>query len=228
MRSDDLAPQIAQPTPAGVGFRQGIVREWNRTTGENAIEVAGTLLTNLPILNTTEARLLYAGAVVGLLTAGPVWWILGRITIPGSADAGQTLGAGFVAASVDTAVDPASTTYALNGGPSVQTTILPSGQAEISVSAVIALDVSEGANLLAVGDGPNGEQATACFCWASNGLTVSAGTLGGALVNSAAASQSVTGLTPGLWTWELWCRNDPLAASGPPNIAYRTISVLPL
>ncbi|MEU3452189.1 hypothetical protein ABZ671_00900 [Micromonospora sp. NPDC006766] len=90
MRGDDLVPLLTAPdsTP-GLGYRQGVVLAWNPYTTENTIDVAGAVMTNLSILNTSEALLLAPGDVVGILTAGPSWCILGRLTIPGT-DAAAT------------------------------------------------------------------------------------------------------------------------------------------
>lgn len=85
MQADDLAGILAPPpdTAPAVGFRQGLVQAWDTTTGANQILVAGGVLTDVPILNTGEAVALKVGHVVGLLTAGGSWFILGRITPPG-------------------------------------------------------------------------------------------------------------------------------------------------
>jgi hypothetical protein len=85
VQADDLASILAPPrdTGPGVGFRQGLVQAWDPATGSNQILVAGGTLTDVPILNTGEAVALKVGHVVGLLTAGGSWFILGRITTPG-------------------------------------------------------------------------------------------------------------------------------------------------
>lgn len=83
MLGDDLAGLFAPPqTGPGVGFRQGLVMAWNANTGQNTINVAGSLITDVPILNTGEAIALKAGHVVGLLTFNSSWFVLGRITPP--------------------------------------------------------------------------------------------------------------------------------------------------
>lgn len=74
------------PVDQGVGFRQGTVTAWDSDTGENTIEVAGGILTNVAILNTSEAIALQAGHTVGLLTFNGSWFILGRITKPTDPD----------------------------------------------------------------------------------------------------------------------------------------------
>lgn len=82
-RGDDLVGLLGEPPAPAVGFRQGLVTAWNANTGANTIQVGGSLLVNVPILNTGEAIALKAGHVVGLLTAGGSWFILGRITPSG-------------------------------------------------------------------------------------------------------------------------------------------------
>lgn len=84
MRSDDLVPFLSPPMQAGLGFRQGQVITFNQSTGHNSINVGGTILTNLPMLNSGEATSLKPGHIVALLTWQSSWWILGRVTMPGS------------------------------------------------------------------------------------------------------------------------------------------------
>lgn len=87
MRSDDLAPLLAPSPGPAVGYRQGVIVTWNPDTAENTVSVGGALLTNLNILNTSEAAILGPGDVVGILTLPGTWAILGRLTIPGTAEA---------------------------------------------------------------------------------------------------------------------------------------------
>lgn len=85
-RSDDITSSLAQRSVADVGYHQGVIRAWNRQTGDNVIDVVGTPITNVPMLNITEALVLRVGHVVGLLRYKTSYFILGRIVIPGSAD----------------------------------------------------------------------------------------------------------------------------------------------
>lgn len=87
MRSDDLVPLLAPSPGPAVGFRQGVIVSWNPDNAENTVFVGGSLIENLAILNTSEASLLSVGDVVGILTAGPTWAILGRFTYPGTPEA---------------------------------------------------------------------------------------------------------------------------------------------
>lgn len=94
----DLAALFSGPVagPAqNMAYRQGIVRTWDPLTAMNTVEVGGTILSNLPVLNTSEASVLTAGSVVAVVVIGDegakTFAILGRLTIPGSADAASAL-----------------------------------------------------------------------------------------------------------------------------------------
>lgn len=84
MRSDDLVPILTPPPMDGLGFRQGEVISFDSETGANIISVGGTTLVDVPMLNSGEAIALKAGHIVALLTWKSSWWILGRVTLPGS------------------------------------------------------------------------------------------------------------------------------------------------
>jgi hypothetical protein len=136
MPGDDLVPLLIPSNAPTVGFRQGVVLAWNQDTAENTVQVAGSILTDLPILNTSEAQLLEPGAVVGIMTAGSSWFVMGRITVPGTADAASALSlvSRRIQASSDTAQGTRSaTTYGdLTGaavGPAVTLTVSSSGKA---------------------------------------------------------------------------------------------------
>lgn len=145
--TDDLVPLLAAQAGTGVGYRQGIIRAWNPQTAENTVEVDGALFDNLSILNTNEALQLAPGHVVGILTTGGAarsWAILGRLTIPGTPEAASALAAVF--SRIIAASDPAEGTRNsvdfgdLTGatvGPSVTTTISPSGRALVLWTADI-------------------------------------------------------------------------------------------
>lgn len=84
MRSSDLVPVIVPPPMDGLGFRQGEVISFDSATGANTIDVGGTQLADVPMLNSGEAVALKAGHIVALLTWKSSWWVLGRVTLPGS------------------------------------------------------------------------------------------------------------------------------------------------
>lgn len=83
-RADDLAPLLAAAGRPDVGFHSGRVLTWDTDTGANTIDVAGAVLADVPILNTGEAIALRAGHVVALLRFKSSYFILGRVTMPGT------------------------------------------------------------------------------------------------------------------------------------------------
>ncbi len=139
MIGDDLVPLLSQGPGPGLRFRQGQVVAWNAATGVNTIDVGGSFLTDVPILNTGEAIALKAGHIVGLLASQSSYWILGRITVPGDPD--------FAAASVAFATNFNNTnTFAISKSPTfatVATVVLnvPSwaDQALVTVQAAFSL-----------------------------------------------------------------------------------------
>lgn len=91
-RSSDLVPLLAaENAGAGVGFRQGTIIAFDNETAVNLVQVGNSLLENLPILNTSEASLLVPGDVVGILTSGSSWAIMGRLVIPGTPEAASSI-----------------------------------------------------------------------------------------------------------------------------------------
>lgn len=83
-RADDIADLFADPPapPAQtVQYRQGLVTDWNPTTAASVVRVGGTDMVNLPVFTPAVAHIV-EGSVVGLITAGPSWMILGPITDP--------------------------------------------------------------------------------------------------------------------------------------------------
>lgn len=65
-----------------LGFHQGVIVEWNPQTGENVIQVAGSPIEDVQMLNVTEALVLEVGHVVALLRFKNTYFILGRIVTP--------------------------------------------------------------------------------------------------------------------------------------------------
>lgn len=86
MISDDTSKLFGGDDRSVLRMRQGTILTWDPETGTNTVEVAGGILTNVPIQNTGEAISLKPGHVVNLNGQGNTWWIVGRITTPGSAD----------------------------------------------------------------------------------------------------------------------------------------------
>lgn len=94
----DLASLLAanrQDAGDGVSFASGTVELYNHTTGENRIRIggaSGALLVNVPVLN--SAIRLKLGETAALLRFKTSYFILGRVSVPGSSTfaTGTTLG----------------------------------------------------------------------------------------------------------------------------------------
>ena len=134
-RSSDLM-QLLVPDPAasgrGVQWRKGLIVTWDPETAENTVLINGAIATNVPILNTSEAAILAEGDVVGLISFGSTWGILGRFTIPGSPEAVSALSSLRTASASVTALDTiTSTSYVdapTNVGPTINITVGASGR----------------------------------------------------------------------------------------------------
>lgn len=83
-RPDDIAPLLFPADRPDLGFHQGTIISFDKDTGVNTIDVAGTQITNIPVLNTSEVITLKAGHFVGLLRFRSTYFILGRITPTGA------------------------------------------------------------------------------------------------------------------------------------------------
>jgi hypothetical protein len=166
MRSDDLVPVLGNKNSnSGLGFRQGVLLSWDSVTAANTVSVGGTVMTNLNILNPSEAQFLAPGDVVTILTGGISWGILGRLVIPGTPEAAAALAA-FKTQS-NTVSSPQSTTSSSfvdlgTVGPSVTATIGPSGKAVLWMSAEVTCAAPTGggitsaqAQMAFVGSGAN-------------------------------------------------------------------------
>ncbi len=144
---DDLSGLFG-PDPAGasqdVRFRQGVVQTWDPLNATNTVLIGSTVLTDLPVLNTSEALVLQAGdvvsvAVIGDMAGARTYGIWGRMTIPGTAGAATALRALRVYAKFDTNNGTTTTNgYTdLTGatvGPEVLVPIGNSGRVKITVS----------------------------------------------------------------------------------------------
>lgn len=89
MNADNLS-EILASTPAvdgslaDFGYHQGQVMAWNATNNTNRIKVAGTELTNLPVLTSAGSVSLEPGVSVGILRYRTTYFVLGRVVAPGS------------------------------------------------------------------------------------------------------------------------------------------------
>lgn len=208
---DDLAPILADRPAQGVGYRQGIIKSWNSVTAENTVEVDGAVLTNLPILNTSEALLLQPGDVVGVLAVGESWAILGRLTVPGTAAAASSLSLIGRQIVIDRVPTQDSTTTGTSwvhlGGPKVTATIRQSGRALVFVSAQIgwvdltASGAMGGSAALSVDGQPPQEPDRV------SAYIQPVGTSSHVMIVQAANFVLVEGLTPGPHTFELVYRS---------------------
>lgn len=87
---DDLAPLFAGPPlgpAATMTYRTGSVLSWDTLTGANTVRVDNTVMTNLPMLNSSEVRTMVVGANVAILCArypsgSSTFAIMGRIVRP--------------------------------------------------------------------------------------------------------------------------------------------------
>ena len=214
MRSDDLVPFLGTPQPAGRGvtFRQGVIVAWNQDTAENVVRVGDSLLTNLPILNTSEAAILAAGDVVGILVSGATWGIMGRFTIPGSPEAVSALDSLRVQSQTvgnNEATTSSSFTDLGNYGPEIEVVVGASGRVVLWMSSVITLNVPSGSGILSVeaqmafvGEGAN-EFGTGSYSAIRGQLWRNSAQAGGfdtAIETTTPVSKTylLTGLAPGL------------------------------
>lgn len=201
--SDDLVPVLAAQPPAGMGFRQGVILEWNPLTAENTVDVGGAVMTNLTVFNTSEISVLAPGDTVGVAVVGQnakTFGILGRMLIPGTADAAKiidTLRGGAVTSafvqSDGSFVGEQATPADLPGsfGPQLTVTVGRSGRLLVIGSAKI--DSSNGVNaqmFAQIGSTPvtfNHLMATSALIQtAANDLTI-----------GSAGVREFSGLTPG-------------------------------
>lgn len=96
---EDLTELLQPPAAPDSGFRQGVIRSFNASTGANTVEVAGALLTDLPLLSGSESLEYAPGNVVVLLRLRSSWAILGRVVTPGGVLAPSAIGTAYVAES---------------------------------------------------------------------------------------------------------------------------------
>lgn len=89
MSTDDLTFMLAS-TPAAdtslpdFGFHLGYVLAWDSTLGTNQVRVAGSDLNNLAVLASAGSVSLDPGSTVAVLRFRSVYFVLGRVVLPGS------------------------------------------------------------------------------------------------------------------------------------------------
>jgi hypothetical protein len=246
-RPDDLA-SLFGPEPSGAAqsmrFRQGVVQSWDPVTANNTVLVGNTVMTDLPVLNTSEALLLAAGDTVSIVVVGDdtggarSYGIWGRMTIPGTSQAASALRALQVYAEFDTT--NGSTTSALtftdltgtSAGPAVTAPIGATGRVKVTLSAHMesTFDPSLGA-LCAMGVDIAGANTLPA---SGNGSLTMYNSLTGApypgtlqhYILRASYTQYFDGLTPGLTTFT--CKYTSGSSGTTAQFADRTIIVEPL
>lgn len=85
-RATDLTPYLVQPGRGDLSFHQGVVTAWDVTTGANTVNVAGTEIPDVPMLNITELLSIAVGDTVALLRYKSTYFILGRVVRPNTPD----------------------------------------------------------------------------------------------------------------------------------------------
>jgi hypothetical protein len=109
-----------------LSFRQGTVVTWKQATGANTVNIGGTIMTNLPVLTTSEVTSMAAGDVVVIMYALNQYFILGRVDSVGGAlnvSAGSA-GRGLLGYEfADTALPSAGVTVNVHTSTTLQVTV---------------------------------------------------------------------------------------------------------
>lgn len=87
--SDDVSPlwlPERQSDPANQAFRQATIITFDQTTGANTVNLAGAVLTNIPLLNIGDTVNLVPGNAVILGRLNGALFILGRVIPSGNAN----------------------------------------------------------------------------------------------------------------------------------------------
>jgi hypothetical protein len=77
--SEDYLAQII-PEPNNFGYRQGVVISWDVDTGTNQVRVAGSDLTNLPVITQSDLINIRPGDTVAIIKYNDSYAVLGKIT----------------------------------------------------------------------------------------------------------------------------------------------------
>lgn len=139
----ELDPLFDPPAASGaqpLSYRQGTIVTFNQITLQNSVRVGRTVLNDLPLLGVAEADTLGPGSVVGLMSTGTEYAIVGRFVRPNTADATDAinrLSNSIRSAQITTSEDTTSTTFTdlATIGPVVQITVKSSGKLLILISA---------------------------------------------------------------------------------------------
>jgi hypothetical protein len=246
---DDLASLISGP-PGGaaqnVRYRQGVVVSFDQNTLANVINVAGTLLTNLPLLGLGEATTYQTNDVVGILVIGDEnsalsYAIIGQIVTPNTPEAiaaVSLLNQQIFSSQIITNESTTSTTYTdlATQGPQVTVNIGPTGRILVLLSVQIFR--SEGAqNVWAFEARATIEMSGANVVAASDTGPVlcemaDSGSLSGGITNAPLGAKTITsqgvisGLTPGLTT--IMAKYKSLNVVDAMEFSRRTLTVIRL
>jgi hypothetical protein len=140
-----------------LAFRQGVVVTWDQTTGENTVNVGGTVVANLPVLTTSEVTSLAAGDVVGLLRSGPQFFVLGRIDLASAGGGAINIGAAGAARGLlgynfsSSALPSAGTTSTTYATTTLEKSVTPEANRLIKVSLFTAVTSTVAADRVSVG-----------------------------------------------------------------------------
>ncbi|MFI5607783.1 hypothetical protein [Amycolatopsis sp. NPDC051903] len=124
---------LAQPSGANdTGLYTGVVKSWDDLTGSNAVEVNGVVLSNLRVIQTGIGTSYQVNDSVMVERKGTQYFIMGKITAPGSTFSNQ-----IVSAEVDVDENCTSTSYAdlATFGPQATVNIGSSRRALVLLSA---------------------------------------------------------------------------------------------
>lgn len=238
-RSDDLVPLLAAKPPPGVGFRQGVIVSWDQNTAENSVLVGNSLLYDLPILNTSEAAILAEGDVVGILTSGATWGIMGRFTIPGTPEAVSALSS-LRTQSADVGGSPQGTTSSsftdlATVGPEVTIDVGPSGRVLVICSADIQAEAPRGSTLntgtALMGYAMSGANSSAALDAYATKVSIQYDNVSASFITTLRANIAAsrvtlrTGLTPGATTFTAKYKRE---TSGTATFSSRNITVMAL
>lgn len=146
---DDVAGLFLPPPAAPsqpVAYRQGVITSFDPATLSNAVDVGGTILTDLPLLGVGEATLLTVGSVVGLVVissgGASQMAILGRLVLPNTPAATESIGllnSLVFARTVPTLESRSADTYGdlTTPGPEVTVTVRPSGRLLVLITSQV-------------------------------------------------------------------------------------------
>lgn len=216
---DDLAAAILAQQGGGpalpVGYRAGLIIEFDQATFENVVRVDGQDLENLKVLSVSDAATYAEGAVVGVLAVGGTgavtYAIIGRFLDPGSdavTDALAALGSRFHSDFIDTAQTRSNTSYGnlTTVGPEVDVTIGPGGRALVIITTELAVGTTGNGALMSYAvSGATTRSASDNWAVAFSPATT------GAVMFSRASLQ--TGLTPGVNTFTAKYRSVTTSSS---------------